>query len=63
MRNDAYGNDCVFNRSHAVSVDLQPLWANHPEYTAADGIQASPAGATVIADAIWATMQDNCIEQ
>jgi len=44
-------------------IDLQPLWANHPEYTAADGIQASPAGANVIADAIWATMQDNCVEQ
>jgi hypothetical protein len=33
-----------------------------PEYTAADGIQASPAGANVIADGIWATMRDDCIE-
>jgi hypothetical protein len=44
-------------------IDLQPLWLGHPEYTAADGIQASVAGANVIADAIWSTMQDSCIAQ
>ena len=44
-------------------LDLQPLWAGHPEYTATDGIQASTAGATVIADAIWEIMQENCIAQ
>jgi hypothetical protein len=44
-------------------LDLQPLWLGHPEYTAADGIQSSEAGARVIADSIWAIMQDNCIAQ
>jgi hypothetical protein len=44
-------------------LDLQPLWAGHPEYTATDGVQASEAGATVIGDAIWAIMQQNCIAQ
>ena len=44
-------------------LDLQPLWLGHPEYTAPDGIQSSEAGARVIADSIWAIMQDNCIAQ
>jgi hypothetical protein len=45
-------------------LDLQPLWAGHPEYTdPTNGIQASSAGATVIADGIWAIMQQNCIAQ
>lgn len=44
-------------------LDLQPLWLGHPEYTAADGIQASEAGAKVIADSIWEIMQENCIAQ
>jgi hypothetical protein len=44
-------------------IDLQPYWLGHPEFTAADGIQASEAGAIVIADLIWATMQDHCIAQ
>lgn len=44
-------------------LDLQPLWVGHPEYTAVDGIQASEAGARVIADSIWGIMQDNCIAQ
>ena len=44
-------------------LDLQPLWLGHPEYTAPDGIQSSEAGARVIADSIWAIMQNNCIAQ
>jgi hypothetical protein len=44
-------------------LDLQPLWAGHQEYTAQNGIQASTAGGTVIADSIWAIMQSNCIAQ
>lgn len=44
-------------------LDLQPLWLGHPEYTAPDGVQSSEAGARVIADSIWAIMQDNCIAQ
>ncbi|HEY2407471.1 MAG TPA: SGNH/GDSL hydrolase family protein [Polyangiaceae bacterium] len=54
---------CAASRAPCHFLDLQPLWAGHPEYTAADGIQASAAGATVIADQIWALMQSNCIEQ
>jgi hypothetical protein len=42
-------------------LDLQPRWAGHPEYS--DGIQASSAGASVIADSIWSIMQDECIAQ
>jgi hypothetical protein len=44
-------------------LDLQPLWAGHPEYTGADGLVPSSAGGTVLADAIWAIMQTNCIGQ
>jgi hypothetical protein len=44
-------------------LDLQQLWAGHPEYTASDGLLPSDAGGTVIADAIWAIMQANCIAQ
>ena len=59
----------LFQQACAASVvpchflDLQPLWLGHPEYTAPDGIQSSEAGARVIADSIWAIMQDNCIAQ
>ncbi len=44
-------------------LDLQPPWANHPEYTASNGILPTEAGARVLADAIWAIMQDHCIAQ
>ena len=42
-------------------LDLQPLWAGHPEYSSS--IQSSEAGAKVIANAIWVIMQQNCIAQ
>jgi hypothetical protein len=45
-------------------LDLQPIWAEHPEYTdPVSKIQASDAGGRAIADAIWKIMQDNCIAQ
>ena len=44
-------------------LDLQPLWAGHPEYTMSNGILPTEAGAAVVADAIWALMQQNCIAQ
>lgn len=45
-------------------LDLQDIWADHPDYTdAANGIQASVAGAVAIGGAIWKIMQDNCIAQ
>ncbi len=44
--------------------DLEPLWdGNEEAYTDNSGVQASEAGARVIADAIWDVMQDNCIAQ
>jgi hypothetical protein len=44
-------------------LDLQPLWVNHPEYTAPNNVFASDAGAQVLADAIWGIMQQDCIAQ
>jgi hypothetical protein len=44
-------------------LDLDPLWQGHPEYTDGSGVQASEAGAIVIADQIWAIMEANCIAQ
>jgi hypothetical protein len=46
-------------------LDLQPVWANHPEYTVTvQGIPApTEAGSQAIADAIWAIMQQYCIAQ
>jgi hypothetical protein len=48
-------------------LDLEPLWEqrrdDEPSYTADDGIQASPKGGTVIGEAIWKIMQDECIAQ
>jgi hypothetical protein len=45
-------------------VDLEPLWeGNEDAYTDNSGVQASEAGARVIADAIWQVMQENCIAQ
>lgn len=44
-------------------VDLQTSWAGHPEYTAANGILPTDAGARVMANQIWSTMQTYCIAQ
>jgi hypothetical protein len=46
-------------------IDLQPLWAGHPEYTATDGPVPIPttAGGAAIADAIGGAMLQNCIAQ
>ena len=44
-------------------IDLNEMWAGHPEYTAANGILPTDAGARVVADQIWATMQAKCIAQ
>lgn len=54
---------CASSEVPCYFLDLQPLWAGRPEYTARDGIQASEVGGEVIADQIWAIMQDNCIAQ
>jgi len=46
-------------------LDVQLLWAGHPEYTdpATGGILPTEAGAIVLADALWAIMQDECVAQ
>ena len=44
-------------------LDLNPLWTGHPEYTGAGAFLPTDAGAVVLADAIWALMQQNCIAQ
>jgi hypothetical protein len=44
-------------------LDLQPLWAGHPEYTVSGSFVPTDAGGGVIAAAIWALMQQNCIAQ
>ena len=54
---------CAQSTVPCFFLDLQPLWAGHPEYTATDGILPTDAGANVISDAIWAIMQTNCIAQ
>jgi hypothetical protein len=54
---------CMNSVVRCEFIDLRDAWAGHPEYTAASGIQASVTGAGVIADLIWATMQDKCIAQ
>jgi hypothetical protein len=55
---------CEMSAVPCYFIDLEPLWdGNEQAYTADNGIQASEAGARVIADAIWQVMQDNCIAQ
>jgi hypothetical protein len=55
---------CDASKVPCYFLDLQPSWADHPEYTdSASNIQASKAGATVIGDEIWKIMQQNCIAQ
>lgn len=54
---------CANSAVPCYFIDLQDAWADHPEYTGPSGIQASDAGAAVIADLIWSTMQDHCIAQ
>jgi hypothetical protein len=44
-------------------LDLQPLWAGHPEYTVSGSFVPTNAGGSVIASAIWALMQQSCIAQ
>lgn len=52
---------CASSTVPCYWVDLQPLWASHPEYS--NGMLASDAGAQEVANTIWATMQANCIAQ
>lgn len=44
-------------------VDLIPIFEGHPEYFAPTDIHPSLVGSVAMADAVWETMQDNCIAQ
>jgi len=45
-------------------LDLQPIWADHSEYTAPGAIPVpTDAGGIAIAEAIWSLMQQRCIAQ
>ncbi len=55
--------DCSASTVPCSFVDLTPLWAGHPEYTASNGIFPTQAGASAIAGAIWGRMQSSCIAQ
>jgi len=45
-------------------VDLRPVFDGHfDEYVLSDGIHPTAAGSQATADAIWATMKDNCLAQ
>jgi hypothetical protein len=54
---------CAQSQVRCHFLDLQPLWAGHPEYTASDGVFASDAGGAALAAAIWSIMQQSCIAQ
>jgi hypothetical protein len=54
---------CVGSEVPCHFLDLQPLWTR-TDYSTAGAIPVpTEAGAVVIADAIWAAMQRNCIAQ
>ena len=44
-------------------IDLQMIWAVHPEYTAAGNVFPNEMGAMALGDAIWQMMQDECVAQ
>jgi len=44
-------------------IDLRPVFVDHSEYLASDGLNPSAAGARATAQAIWAAMQQACIAQ
>jgi len=54
---------CAASEVPCHFLDLQPLWEGNPQYTGGDQIHPSQAGGAVIAEAIWAIMQENCIAQ
>jgi len=56
---------CAKSTVPCYFVDLQGqlTWTDHPDYTAGNGILPTDAGAQMIANLIWSTMQQNCIAQ
>jgi hypothetical protein len=54
---------CALSKVPCHFLDLQQVWADHPEYTASGDFFPSETGANVLAEEIWRIMQDNCIAQ
>jgi hypothetical protein len=56
---------CTESTVRCHFIDLTPIWSGHSDYTVTTaGIPVpSEAGSEVIADAIWAVMQQHCIAQ
>ena len=54
---------CAASKVPCHFLNLQQVWDGHPEYTAGGDFFPSEAGANALAQAIWRTMQDNCIAQ
>jgi lysophospholipase L1-like esterase len=44
-------------------INLQPLFAGHPEYIGPDNVHPSSTGGTVIGNAVWNTIQTNNLMQ
>ena len=42
-------------------MDLRSIW--QPNFAMADGIHPTQQGGAAVGDAVWATMQQNCIAQ
>jgi len=57
-------NACMESTVPCYFLDLQSVWAGHPEYTTGTSPPVpTDAGGAAIADAVWATMQAKCIAQ
>jgi hypothetical protein len=55
---------CTNSTVPCYFIDLQPIWSGHTDYsTTTSPPVPTSAGATAMADAIWATMQTYCIAQ
>lgn len=54
---------CTSSKVPCSWVDLRPVFQGHSNYIMSDGLHPTAAGSQAAADAVWATMQKNCIAQ
>jgi len=54
---------CTSSKVPCYWVDLRPVFQGHSNYIMSDGLHPTAAGSQATADAVWATMQKNCIAQ
>lgn len=54
---------CAASPVPCFFLDLQPLFAGHPEYIGPDGIHPNSTGAVVIGNALWNIIQTNNLMQ